>query len=102
MLLGPHTVTACTPNAFNHSSDSAAPPGPLAASTLVIASCWVQLGVVEYDPPESCGASLKTFNHCAIEPGTITRCPGMFASTHFATRYSILRVMSTGFRISFA
>src|SRR5579871_1839278 len=93
---GPVTATAWTPKAFSQASARAPAPGPLPLRISTMASCCAQLGVVEYDPPESCGESLKTLNHCAIDPGTMTRRPGMFTSTQCATRYSILVVISIG------
>src|SRR5882724_11290091 len=72
-LCRPHAVTACTPNAFSHSTAFAVSCGERLVRMVVMASCWVQFRLVENDPPESCGVALNTLNHCAIEPGTITR-----------------------------
>src|SRR5437016_10661778 len=95
-LFGPHATAACTPNAFSHRTATVPSCGLTLFRTLFMASCWRQLGVVEYEAPESCGEELNTLNHCAIEPGTMTRWPGMRPSTHLAIRYSIVGRMSTG------
>src|SRR2546425_11428068 len=88
-LLRPTAVAAWTPNAFNHSTATAVSSGVALVRMLFIASCWVQLGVEEYEAPESCGVALNTLSHCAMEPGTITRSPGICSSTHWAIRYSM-------------
>src|SRR5437762_3340619 len=71
-LFGPHAMAACTPNAFSHRTATAPSCGLTLFRTLFMASCCRQLGVVEYEAPESCGVALNTLNHCAIEPGTMT------------------------------
>ena len=48
------------------------------------------------NPPVSCGLSLKALSQKPMVPGAKTRCPGRWASSHFAVLYSMVVRMSIG------
>ena len=54
------------------------------------------LATVGCEPPLNWGTLLKVLSHGQNDPGPATRQPGKFGSIHFATWYSMVCVISTG------